>query len=151
MRSIVASLCLASLTAFGAAAQVPGDADVIEILMQERGFAVQRSIDQFGDPQIRSQIDGTRFSIYFYECAPGPCGSIQFVTLFDGQPPPDPRRLNSWNRDFRFAKTYADRSGDVVVEMDVSLTDDGIGRNNFYDILDRWRVTLAEFRRYHNR
>lgn len=150
MRKFLATLCLAGLIGAGAGAQVPGDPDVIEILMQDRGYPVRRIKDRFRDPGILSQVDGTRFTVFFQECRSGPCGAIQFMAVFDERGPVDPRRLNAWNRDIRFARAYADRAGDVVIQMDVSLTGDGIGRANFNDLLDRWRSALAQFPRYFN-
>jgi hypothetical protein len=55
---------------------------------------------------------------------------------------------NLWNRDRRFARVYLDSSGDPFIEMDIGLAGDGIGRKNFDDALETWRILLQDFREF---
>jgi hypothetical protein len=152
LRKTIARLTTVILLGFAAPApaQVIGDSEVIETLMLDYGLPVHRGSDDYGDPWILSEIDGIRFSVYFYDCAAGGCGSIQFIAGFDEGRPVDLRRVNSWNREYRFAKAYLDESGHALLEMDVNLAADGVGRRNFNDNLDSWRNALAEFRNFLN-
>lgn len=149
MRRLTASLCLALLP-ITASAQVLGDPDVIEILLKDAGMPVVRDTDSFGDPLIRSAADDIRFSISFYDCDDGPCDSLLFYAGFDSPRPRNLTLVNDWNRDYRFARAYLDSEGDPVIEMDVSLGADGIGRRNFNSILDSWKSLLSGFRDHIN-
>ena len=55
---------------------------------------------------------------------------------------------NLWNRDRRFGRVYLDRTGDPYIEMDIGLAGDGIGRKNFDDALETWRILLQDFREF---
>lgn len=153
MRKMIARLTMAFLLGHSVPvqAQVVGDDEVIEALMLDYGLPVHRSNDSYGDPRIFSEIDGVRFSVYFYDCDEAACGSIQFIAGFDEGKVVDIPTINAWNREFRFAKAYVDETGHALLEMDVNLASDGVGRRNFKGHLDNWRETLAEFQNYLNR
>ncbi|WP_347266687.1 YbjN domain-containing protein [Paracoccus sp. (in: a-proteobacteria)] len=143
---ILSFLALAVLLQAPAAhAQVRGDAAVIVELMQDFGLPATLETDTEGDPMIDSRIDGTHFSVYFYQCDPI-CASVQLSAGFDLARPLPLERVNEWNRDRRFGKVFVDSSGDPFIEMDIGLADDGVGRKNFDDALETWRVLLSEFR-----
>lgn len=147
MRNLTFSVLSAmSFLAAPAAAQVVGDADVIASLMQSYGLVVEQDRDDYGDPRLSSRLEGTRFSVYFYDCEDGPCQSIQFTAGFDMDRPLPVQRVNDWNRDKRFGKAYLDDEGDPFVEYDVNVDFDGVGAKNFDDTLDIWRQVLEEFR-----
>ncbi|SIS88579.1 YbjN domain-containing protein [Paracoccus saliphilus] len=149
MRRLTASLCLA-LMPMNVAAQVTGDPEVIEILMQDAGFPVYRDTDSYGDPRIRSVVDDTLFSVYFYDCGDGPCRALQLKSVFDGAQPRGLALVNAWNREYRFGSAFLDAEGDPVIELDINLAEDGVGRRNFNEVLDGWTVLLSDFRNHIN-
>ncbi|RCW88337.1 YbjN domain-containing protein [Paracoccus lutimaris] len=140
---LVAMLCVAP----PAFAQVLGDPDQIAGLMQEAGLQARHTTSAEGGPMLESSIDGVNFHVYFYECVPA-CAAIQFSAGFDLDEAMPMEMANLWNRDRRFGKVYLDRTGDPFIDMDIGLAGDGIGRENFRDALDTWRVVLSEFRDY---
>lgn len=131
-----------------APAQVVGDIDVIASLMRDYGLIVEKSVDHEGDPLLSTRLEGTHFGVYFYDCDPGPCSSIQFSAGFNMDNPLEPARIAEWNREKRFGKAYLDDEGDPFIEVDINLAADGIGRRNFEDSLDLWRAVLADFRNF---
>ena len=145
MRSLIPLLVAACCVAPSALAQVQGDPDVIALLMQDAGLQIRRSDAEDGSPMLQSNIDGIDFYVNFYDCAQV-CGAVQFTAGFDLDEAMPMEMANLWNRDHRFGKVYLDRSGDPFVEMDIGLAGEGIGRVNFLDALDTWRVILSEFR-----
>lgn len=144
-RRAILALTIAALP-LPASAQVLGDADVVAELLIDYGLRVERRTDDYGDPVIDSRIDGTRFNVSFYDCDPGPCGSIQFSAGFDMNDPVSPRVINEWNRDHRFGKAFLDKEGDPFLQLDVMMSGDGIGKRNFDEILSMWQDALSEFR-----
>lgn len=151
MRRFAASMILAAALPFPAAAQVMGDPDVIELLMQDQGLPVERGIEQNRTPYIVSSIDGIRFTIYFHDCRQT-CGSLQFISGYETAPHQrvSLRSMNDWNRTQRFSRTYLDRYGDPIIEMDVNLGADGVGRSNFNELLTHWAASLFAFRNHIN-
>lgn len=130
-----------------AQAQVRGNPEEIARLMAESGFGSRVTHDEGGDPMLESSIDDVRFNIYFFECK-SDCMSIQFSAGFDLDTPLPMEMVNVWNRDRRFGRVYLDKMGDPFIEMDIGLADDGIGRKNFDDALETWRILLSEFRNF---
>ncbi|MAN56069.1 MAG: YbjN domain-containing protein [Paracoccus sp. (in: a-proteobacteria)] len=149
MRRIPAAT-FACLIALPAAAQVKADAGQIQNILQDRGMTVIRGKDDYGAPRLTTSADGNKFSIYFYDCDPGPCDSVQFVAGFSEGAPADMAAINAWNREFRFGRVYLDDAGNPFVAMDVMLSGTGIGKRTFADILDNWGSMLADFRNYMN-
>lgn len=145
MRVLFPLVLTAMLLSPVAHAQVVGDPDVIRLMMQDFGLPAKSGTDSEGDPMIDSRIDGTHFSVYFYQCDKV-CGSMQFSAGFDLSQPMTPEQANDWNRDKRFGKVYLDETGDPFIEMDIGLAGEGIGRKNFEDALETWRIVLSDFR-----
>lgn len=144
---IRSTLLALSLLASPAGAQVVGDPDVIRTLMTDFGLIVEKDMDDSGDPRLTSRIDGTGFGVYFYDCtADTNCQSIQFSAGFDLENPMSMQMVNEWNRGRRFGKVYLDDEGDPYIEMDINVDFEGVGRKNFDDSLDIWRLVLSEFR-----
>lgn len=133
-----------------AVAQVVGDPAAIRQMMIEFGLPVTQESDAAGDPKLESRIDGTHFTVYFYDCDKTMCGAIQFSAGFDLDQPLATERVNEWNRGTRFGKVYLDDDSDPFIVMDVELGSDGIGRKNFDSVLDTWRVVLSDFRSFIN-
>ena len=145
MRALIPIALAALLQAPSAGAQVIGDPEAIRLLILDAGLSASLGTDPEGDPIIKSRIDDTTFSVYFYQCE-RICASMQFSAGFDLDQPMPVDRVNQWNRDRRFGRVYLDETGDPFVEMDIGLAGDGIGRQNFNEALETWRLVLSEFR-----
>lgn len=147
MRFLFPLVLLAFSHAPAVHAQVLGDAEVIRLIMADFGLPATITTDGEGDPMVESRIDGTHYSVYFYQCETT-CASIQFSAGFDLDNPMPLEMVNQWNRDKRFGKLYLDSTGDPFIEMDIGLAGEGIGRRNFEDALDTWRIVLSDFRSF---
>jgi hypothetical protein len=147
MRALFPLVVLASLSACPAVAQVLGDPKQIGELLARNGLTVHRGDDIEGTPVLESSIDDTRFNVYFYECHPL-CDRMQFVSGFTLPAPMALQRANEWNRSNPYATVVVSDSGDAFLEMDIGLAGDGIGRKNFYEALQSWRLAINEFRDY---
>ncbi|KGJ05799.1 Putative sensory transduction regulator [Paracoccus halophilus] len=127
------------------AAQVRGDPDLIQRMMADTGLRVTQLADNKGDPMLESRIDDVLFRVHFFDCQ-ATCAAMQFSAGFQLDAPLPIEMANLWNRERRFGRVYLDRDGDPFIEMDIGLTGEGIGRRNFKDALDIWRVLLNDFR-----
>ncbi|QEU07233.1 YbjN domain-containing protein [Paracoccus yeei] len=125
--------------------QVLGDPAQIGAILSQLGLPVTWGRDVQGLTALESEIDGTLFNVYFYDCAPL-CRRMQFVTGFTLTSPMTPEDANGWNRDHPFGKVVLTDEGQPYLEMDIGLAEDGLGRKNFEDALATWRDTLRDFR-----
>lgn len=147
MRTLAPLVLAVLLQAPAAQAQVLGDPEVIRLMMMDFGVPAKLSTDGADDPMIESRIDGTSFQVYFYNCEKT-CGAIQFSAGFDLHDGMTETMANRWNRENRFGKVWLDETSDPFIEMDIGVAGDGIGRKNFDDALDTWRIVLSDFRQY---
>ncbi|QRZ13149.1 YbjN domain-containing protein [Paracoccus methylovorus] len=147
MRTLAPLVLAVLLQAPAAQAQVLGDPEVIRLMMMDFGVPAKLSTDGADDPMIESRIDGTSFQVYFYNCEKA-CGAIQFSAGFDLHDGMTETMANRWNRENRFGKVWLDETSDPFIEMDIGVAGDGIGRKNFDDALDTWRIVLSDFRQY---
>ena len=147
MRALVPLLVAVLNLASPVLAQVRGDPDVVAGLMTGAGMKVTHTTSAEGAPMLESSVDGVDFVVYFYECMPI-CASMQFSAGFDLDEAMPMEMANLWNRDRRFGRVYLDRTGDPYNEMDIGLAGDGIGRKNFDDALETWRILLQDFREF---
>ena len=147
MRALVPLLVAVLNLASPVLAQVRGDPDVVAGLMTGAGMKVTHTTSAEGAPMLESSFDGVDFVVYFYECMPI-CASMQFSAGFDLDEAMPMEMANLWNRDRRFGRVYLDRTGDPYIEMDIGLAGDGIGRKNFDDALETWRILLQDFREF---
>ncbi|WP_233902007.1 YbjN domain-containing protein [Paracoccus denitrificans] len=145
MRTLVPLVLAALMQTPAAQAQVMGDPEVIRLMMMDFGLPTKLTTDAAGDPLIESRIDGTSFQVYFYQCEKT-CAAIQFSAGFDLDDSMSESMANRWNREKRFGKVWLDETGDPFIEMDIGVAGDGIGRKNFDDALDTWRIVLSDFR-----
>ena len=52
--------------------------------LQNGGYAAQLGVDKVGDPMITSAVNGTKFQIFFYNCANHrECATVQFHSGYD--------------------------------------------------------------------
>ncbi len=126
---------------------VTADPDVILLEMQKAGFLVTRDTADDGTPRLNSKVSGISFRVYFYGCeeATNPCTSVQFSAGYDLDNPLSALKINEWNSDYRYVRTYIDDEGDPYIKFDLWLDGDGMGRGNFAENLDIWRSQVESF------
>ena len=154
MRWIVVAAMLLGTQATARAAYLPDGgvtAQEVAASLKVKGFQAEITTDKDGDPLVKSIYEGTKFSVYFYECsAKQRCKSIQYATGFsmDGGIPT--AKVAEWNRKKRFGRVYRDDESDPWIEMDMDLEHGGTTEaltNN----LDRWLLVIREFRKFMGR
>lgn len=149
MRALPILILAGILSAFSASAALPaqvlGDPKAIARVMTDLGMAVSQGHDIEGQPMLESQVDGTLFNVYFYDCTPL-CRRMQFVTGFSLAKPMSTDDANAWNRDNPFGKVVLSDAGDPYLEMDIGVAEDGLGRKNLEDTLHIWRDVMGQFR-----
>jgi hypothetical protein len=97
--------------------------------------------------RIRTEIGGRRSTIHFYACNDDGCQSIQYRTLFRRNERFTLAFVNAWNYEKRFAKTYLDRDGDLVLEWDVDL-DGGVTVGFVTESVATFQTMLTAFDRF---
>lgn len=147
--SLLLAVALISLSlAPAASAQSTVDATNTDtILSIARGFGdATLGTDSDGDPKISGRINGTSYTVFFYGCNDSgqQCKDIQFWSYWTARGV-TAERLSTWNRDMRWGKSYIDKDGDTVLEMDANLYG-GVTRKNLEDTFDWWRVVLTKFK-----
>jgi len=96
---------------------------------------------------VRSQVDGTPFAIYLYDCRKDRCASLQYEASFSNTENISLARLNNWNRQSRYIRAYLDRSGRVIGEYDLDIAP-GMDGKGLDHSLRRWRSALARFKQF---
>jgi hypothetical protein len=144
--SLVPVVISALVAASPAAAQMVSSKDpqTLVAALKAKDYLVELGTTG-GEPSIRSEIDGLRFSIFFENCEDGKnCTTVTFTTGFTDIDS-TPERMNEWNQKNRFARAYIDSEGDPVLKMDVDLDFAGIPRANFSEYVDIWGTQAPKF------
>ena len=116
--------------------------------LEAKGHHATITKDDDGDPKVTSNVDDVHLSVFFYGCDHGrACDSITFQSAFhvDGGAPLE--KVNAWNRDKRFLKTWLDKVNDPFCEMDVS-GDPGLTPAQLVSYVSLWETHLAEYKGY---
>lgn len=114
--------------------------------MQEEGYLATMGVDNVGDPKISSKVSQSNFNVYFYGCNNGvDCTSVQFSSGYNLDIPISAKRINDWNRENRFARSYVDDEGDPFIRMDIVMADGGVAETSFAYDLDFWRILVEDF------
>jgi hypothetical protein len=104
-----------------------------------------------GDQIISSSSDGVNWDIYLYACnGTGDarrCGSIQYAAGWSGLSNFDVNKVNDWDRDQRYIRSYRDNKGNAWGEYDVDISPGGtyemLGKS-----LSRWREAITGFKKF---
>lgn len=125
------------------------DPSAIKAIVESRGWPATLVSKAGADPYIESNRDGVKFLILFMNCDEGKnCKTLQYYMGFSDAKDLSLDRLNSWNRDKRFARAYRDEEGDPVLEMDIDLDFAGIPRENIGETLNTWSSLMDAFREF---
>ncbi len=135
---------------------------LLDILADMAGTALALSLSAIGagdgtetesaavrDPMIRSMTSRCHFVVYFCGCTGNAgCNALQFAVGHDFEAPFAEGAPNGWNQERRFAFAYLDEQGDPRLKMDVLLGAGGMGAEDFGELPEIWRVSIAEFETY---
>lgn len=117
-------------------------------VIRGKGFDVELTKDDEGDPMIRAGGKGYKFLVLFYGCTDGrDCTTLGLYAGWTDSSA-DIDRINRWNRDNRFGRAYIDKDGDPVVEMDIDLDDGGMSRLLFEDHIEFWMSIMSQYSKY---
>ncbi|MDR3154886.1 MAG: YbjN domain-containing protein [Deltaproteobacteria bacterium] len=113
--------------------------DQLFALMHDQGYDVSLGDSVNGGKLINWEIDGFTTVILFFDGGL----SIQFYGgVAGGGPSLD--KINAFNRDYRFSRTYLDSKGDPNLELDLDL-EGGVTRGRILDYLITCRLALANW------
>ncbi|MGQ3361031.1 MAG: YbjN domain-containing protein [Phreatobacter sp.] len=115
-------------------------------VLRARGLEAE-VITENNRTRIRTEIGSRRTTIHFYACNDDGCQSIQYRTLFRRNERFTLGFVNAWNYEKRFAKTYLDRDGDLVLEWDVDL-DGGVTVGFVTESVATFQTMLTAFDRF---
>lgn len=129
-----------------AAASYPGNSPAnFERVLKAAGYAVTAGKDNEGVQTVKVAVDGTNFTIYFYDCTGNrDCMSYQITAGYDLKSPTTAAKMNEWNRTKRPLRAYIDDDGDPFIMMDVSINAAGAASDAL--ILDnvKWFIALMK-------
>ena len=146
--SAATALFLASAQITFAQSISASNPETLTNMLSESGYPTEIVTDSYGDPQIKTEIDGTKMDINFYGCTDGlNCRDIQFRASFDASGNTSLQTLHDWNRDFFIGKAYQNGQGYAVVEHAVAGVD-GMSRYTFDRILTRWTSAVDSFKEH---
>lgn len=149
-------LCALALAVAGLGAAQPAmaqnvtatDPESVASVIRGKGFEVELTTDNDGDPMIRAEGKGHRFVVFFYGCTAGQdCVTLGLSAVWT-ESNADVDKVNAWNRDNRFGRAYIDKDGDPVVEMDIDLDDGGMSPALFEDHIEFWMSVVAQYSKY---
>ena len=130
----------------GAASVRAQDPESLVTALRNAGYAAKLGTDKVGDPMITSELDGTSFQIFFYNCTDHTeCATVQFHSGYDLKSAPSLSAINDWNQSQRFGRAYLDKEGDPILEMDVDLDDGGLSPDLFIDNVEFWATVLPKY------
>ena len=99
--------------------------------------------DSTGDPKIDASfvVDKTDidYQIYFYGCTKGRCTAIQYHVAFDG----DVKKIDAWNKSYRFARAYASDATTIHLEYDVDL-EKGANSEAVQNSAERFKAVMVQ-------
>lgn len=111
-------------------------------------LGIQTKDDGTGKTAFVYDVEGTKVTLFQYAKG-SPTGATANLSLgagYSGASEVELEKLNAFNREHRFARSYRDESGTVFVEDDVDLeTGVGLGRLNRF--VETFNQTVSEFER----
>jgi hypothetical protein len=148
-RTLAAALLLAGMACapVAAAQQIVATPESVTAELQKRGYKAERIADAKRE-QIRTSDSGVPITITFYNCSQGKsdCTTVGFYTGFTDVDL-TLQQVNDWNAAERWVRTYVDKDGDPVLEMDLDLDFGGLKRELFWDNLATFIGMIGKFRK----
>ncbi|MGO9544115.1 MAG: YbjN domain-containing protein [Rhodomicrobium sp.] len=124
--------------------------DIDAIIGLAKGFGpAALSKDPNGDPLIKGRMGGLDYSVYFYDCERhANCKTIQLRSSFAlDQRMTDLKKLNEWNREKRWAKSYVNEKGEPQIELDVPMRY-GISQASLDETFRVWAKFMRDYASY---
>ena len=89
---------------------------------------------------------GTRISLFQYSKSekPGPTVNLSLSTGYEAGAPSDLQRINDFNRNHRFVRSYRDANGVVYVENDLDI-ENGMGVAGVVRFVSRFMQAVGQF------
>lgn len=115
-------------------------------ILRNRGHRAE-VVTENNRTRLRTQIGSRRVTVYFYACNDNGCQSIQYRALFERNERFTLAFVNAWNYEKRFAKTYLDSDGDLVLEWDVDF-DGGVTAGFISESVATFQTMLNAFDRF---
>ncbi|MBL8571593.1 MAG: YbjN domain-containing protein [Phreatobacter sp.] len=115
-------------------------------LLRNRGHRAE-IVSENNRTRLRTQIGNRRVTVFFYACNDTGCQSIQYRALFERNDRFTHAFVNAWNYEKRFAKTYIDSDGDLVLEWDVDF-DGGVTVGFISESVQTFQTMLTAFDRF---
>lgn len=115
-------------------------------LLRNRGHRAE-VVTENNRTRLRTQIGNRRVTVFFYACNDVGCQSIQYRALFERNERFTLAFVNAWNYEKRFAKTYLDSDGDLVLEWDVDF-DGGVSVPFISESVQTFQTMLTAFDRF---
>lgn len=158
--SVLAAACLAGTLAATPAAEAAGANDKITArmtpgqiagIMRQVGYTASVDIDGEDDPIIIAGSDDTKFGVVFFGCEKAGalpdryCGNMEFLAIFEVDAKLPLAKLNKWNAEQAFGKTYQSENGDVALSMPINLAH-GVSESFIVSSLEWWQSALAAFK-----
>lgn len=112
--------------------------------LQSGGYAAKIVTADSGKRHIKTNAHGVPFDIFMPGCTSGRCASIELVVAFSCKGKFDVSRLNAWNRDIPWCKTYYDAVNDPSLDMDIYLSPGGT-YESLNDQFLTWNTALGRF------
>jgi hypothetical protein len=110
--------------------------------LQSAGLKATATKDPTGDPMVEVKIPlkdvELPYTIYFFDCKDGRCGTIEFSASFKGKVD----KIPQWNKDYRYARAYANGQS-VHVEYDVDV-ERGANSEMVRNSAERFSAVLIE-------
>jgi hypothetical protein len=114
--------------------------------LEAKGHHATITKDDDGDPKVTSSVDDVHLSVFFYGCDHTTrCTSITFQSAFHVEGGLALEKVNVWNRDKRFLKTWLDKVNDPYCEMDVDA-EQGLTPAQLVNAVTLWESHLAEYK-----
>jgi hypothetical protein len=112
--------------------------------LQSGGYAAKIVTADTGKRHIRTNAHGVPYDMFMPGCTSGRCASIEVVVGFARKGKFDVSRLNAWNRDIPWCKTYYDAVNDPCLDMDIYLSPGGT-YESLNDQFATWITALGRF------
>jgi hypothetical protein len=146
--AVAASLCCLAAPA-NAQMVSPTNPEQILAAAKEAGLENGRLITSADDnPYIEAFHNDMKTLLLFMNCDDDHkhCKTMQYYLGFNDAENVTTEKLNTWNREKRFARAYLDSVGDPVIEMDVDMDFDGLPRVNVVESLNTWQALIDAYR-----
>ena len=116
--------------------------------LQDGGYKAAIVTAKDGTKNIKTAVDGSDVLVDMYDCnSTQKCPSIQFAVGFETKGESNATKMNDFNRDNRWIRTYVDNKGDSWIAMDVDLYPGGT-KEGLDDQFTVFHDLLVSFKKY---